>query len=280
MTNSPGGRRTSMEDWDDQRLLREFASLSEEFANAQRELAKRNAQLERANEQKDDLLRAAAHDLRNPLSAVTMLTDCLIADEKSPPSQAQLPLVEAIGRSSRYMLKIVESLLEVSVLEKASQSINVETVDMTELVGATVSINQVLADRKNVVIARSLTSGIYCSADRTRIEQVINNLLSNAIAYSPEHAVVQVDLICDRDLVLVSVSDRGCGISTEDQSRLFRPFPRIASRPTGGEKSVGLGLAISRAIVEAHGGRIWVESVVGEGSTFCVELPEAAQPES
>jgi signal transduction histidine kinase len=135
-----------------------------------------------------------------------------------------------------------------------------------------------LAEKKGIRLAFAPECGLPpVILDRQKIEQVLNNLVSNALKFSLPGSMVRVSASRVNGSVVVTVGDRGPGIPSEELDRLFKPFSRTSVRSTAGERSTGLGLAISRKIVEAHGGRIWAESEVGMGSTFSFSLPVSTQ---
>ena len=135
-------------------------------------------------------------------------------------------------------------------------------------------MNRMLAEKKSIRLDFAAECGLpLFRFDRGKVEQVLNNLISNALNYSPPGTAVTVRAFRLDDSVVVSVCDHGPGIPAEELDKLFKPFSRTSVRSTAGEKSTGLGLAISRKIVDGHGGRIWAESEVGRGSTFSFSLP-------
>src|SRR5690606_25220063 len=133
--------------------------------------------------------------------------------------------------------------------------------------------NQVLANRKSIRLNLAVGSNLpLVWVDPTKIEQVLNNLVGNAVKFSPPGSEVRIAVASDGDAVTVSLPDAGPGIPAAEQDKLFAPFTRLSARPTGGEKSTGLGLAICRRIVEGHGGTLTLASTVGEGATFTFAL--------
>lgn len=261
------------ENWDEARLLREFSALSEEISVAQREIAKKNVSLQHIVEAKDRVLRIAAHDLRSPLGAIALLAQCLDQDRKADLSPEHKRLLSSIEHSARHMVRIVEGLLDVTVLQASETTLQTHQKDLTGVLEHSIALYKIVAERKQIKLIDVLNGPAICDIDSTRIEQVSNNLLSNAIAYSPYGSEVHISMSCQGNDVTVSVSDEGCGIPEQDLSKLFKPFPEISAHPTGNEKSVGLGLTICKSIISSHGGRIRASSVVGQGSTFEFTLP-------
>jgi two-component system, sensor histidine kinase len=240
------------------------------LAEALAELSGKNATLARLNEEKSTLLGMAAHDLRNPIASIQGHAALLL--EVDLDAEQRRRALESIGRVSRQMLVMVNDLLDVSVIESGRLELRRERCALHELLGQRVEFFGILAARKSISIATRIGE-VAAEVDPQRIEQVIDNLLSNAVKYSPPGASVDVSLAIEGQDAVLAVRDRGPGLTEEDRQRLFGAFQRLSARPTGGEKSTGLGLAITQRIVTAHGGRIEVESAPGQGATFRVRLP-------
>lgn len=241
------------------------------MARLQRELLERNRQLSALNEEKNRLLGTVVHDLRTPLTVVAGYATFLGA---GPLDDEQRDFVEQIRRTTAFMESLVNDLLDLAAIEAGSLQLRREEVDLREHVARVVELNRRLATRKDVRVelvgaATSVTARI----DRGKIEQVLNNIIGNAVKFSPRGARVAVSLETDGDEAVVAVADEGEGIPAEELGALFQPFRVTSVRPTDGEKSTGLGLAIAHRIVAGHGGRLWAESEVGRGTTFRFTVP-------
>ncbi len=248
--------------------------LNNEFANIQRELSKKNAALQELNRRKSMLLGVTAHDLRNPLGVISGFAQMLELMLSKRLTETELSFVRNIRESSIFMLKIVEDLVDYSDADLGEVKLNREQTNLIELVRNSVRLNSVIAGRKGIELVADLTDQkIVIEIDRRKIDQVLNNLISNAIKYSHIDTVVRIEVLPSPDQVAVAIIDQGQGIPEHDIPNLFQPFRRAAVQPTGGESSTGLGLAICKSIVEAHGGQITVESRVGFGSIFRFFLP-------
>lgn len=263
----------------DKKLFTELSKLNNDLASAQRELAKKTAELEKLNEVKNEMLGMASHDLRNPLSAVMSLSEMML-DEKDKDyqnlSEEQKEFLKQINRSSQFMLSIIEDMLDISKIESGKINLDLDLIDLARLVNHSVSLNRRLAEKKEISLEFiEPEQEIEITADAQKLEQVLNNLVTNAIKYSHPgtHITVQIKKNNESSIIL-SVEDEGQGIPEKEQDNLFKPFSKTSVKATDGEMSTGLGLAITRRIVEAHGGEIWVESEVGKGSTFYFKLPE------
>ncbi|MFW5739359.1 MAG: sensor histidine kinase [Myxococcota bacterium] len=259
----------------DAKLYEEITRLNGELATQQRELAKKNVQLRSLIEQRDQLLGMAAHDLRNPLGTVLNFSQFLMDDLSSSLSDEHREFLEIIQTQSRFMLNMVNELLDISKIEAGKLDLNRMDLDIPSVLAHNLAMNRPLARKKNIELAVESEPGLpEASIDPERMAQVLNNLISNAIKYSHRGSRIEVRVCAAQGGgINVEVRDKGVGIPADKLDRLFRPFGRVASEGTAGETSTGLGLAIVRKIVEAHGGRIDVESEVGVGSVFTVWLP-------
>jgi signal transduction histidine kinase len=258
----------------DSALYDELSRLNNESANLQRQMAKQNVELARLNEQKNQFLGMAAHDLRNPLSIIRVYSDFLIDEAADMLGEEHSGFLAVIRRSSEFMLQMVDDLLDFAEIESGRLQLDLHPEDMAALVGRNVALNQVLAARKGIELILVQDGEIpNILADGSKIEQVLNNLIGNAVKFSYPDSTVQVCLSCENGRVVISVSDEGPGIPAGERDSLFQPFTKTSVKSTGGEKGTGLGLAIVRRIVLGHGGEIWVESEVGEGTRFYVSLP-------
>jgi signal transduction histidine kinase len=254
-----------------------LVSLQRELASRNAELAIKNEELTRLNDQKNHFVGMAAHDLRSPLSVITWFSEALIEKAQRDGSSPDIDPLLIIKRSSGFMLNLVNNLLDISKIEAGRINLDTTPTDLVDLVARNVHLNRILAERKGIELVFSPRGAIPpVLVDPHRIEQVLNNLISNAIKYSHAQTMVEVSLHGDDGTVHLSVRDQGQGIPAEEFNHLFQPFRRTSVRGTAGEKSTGLGLTVVRKIVEAHGGSIGVASVVGEGSTFTVSLPRGA----
>jgi two-component system, OmpR family, sensor kinase len=262
--------------------LEDYGALNSELVNLHRELARRTAQLEEAIEQKNQLIGMAAHDLRNPIGAIRGFAQLLLSRVSDRLDEREHLVLERIERSSDHMLDLVNDLLQLAELDRTGLSVVIEVaeVDVAALVAESVEVEAVLAEQKDITIELELgTDVLVAFVDGRKLEQVLANLLSNALKFSDRGSRVEVALRLEGEVVILEVRDEGPGIPEEDQDRIFEPFARANARPTAGERSTGLGLAIVRRVVEGHGGRIEVDTEVDVGSTFRVLLPRTPQSE-
>jgi two-component system, OmpR family, sensor kinase len=258
----------------DSNLYDELTRLNNELTNLQRELAKKNKELERLNEQKDRFLGIAAHDLRNPLSVIMMYSAFLLEDDPHALNEEQSEIVSIISSSSKFMLQLINNLLDLSVIETGKLSLDLQEGDLISLIQYNISVNSILAEQKRIKLVLAHQDELpVMRFDPPKIEQVLNNLIANAIKFSHPNSTIEIGVSRKDSEATISVKDEGQGIPANELDKLFKPFAKISVKGTGGEKGTGLGLAIVKNIVLGHQGRIWVESEVGKGTTFYVALP-------
>ncbi len=239
-----------------------------------RQLEQKNIQLEKLNQEKNHFLSIAAHDLRNPLTTIYTAADLITEELKDKTSAETKEFLEMIKQSSKFMRGLIEELLDVSVIDSGKLSIHLEPVNLMDLIRNNVALNRVIAGRKQINVEyRSENSLPILQLDRKKIEQALNNLISNAIKYSFPKSKVEIHTKCENNNLIISVSDEGQGIPPIEMNKLFKPFSRTSVQATSGESSTGLGLVIVRKTIEAHNGRVWAESRVKKGSTFYISLP-------
>ncbi len=260
-------------------LYDDLSRVNNELANLQRELARKNAELEKLNEQKNRFLGMAAHDLRSPLGVIMTYAEFLETEAAEVLNEEQREFVTTIRQTSEFMLRLVDDLLDVSTIESGRLKLDLQPTDLAGQIGHNVNLNCTLAAKKEIAIEFELpASPVLLSFDAGKIEQVLNNLIGNAIKFSHRGTRVTVRLTYADGFATVAIKDQGQGIPEADRPKLFQPYSKVSVRSTGGEQSTGLGLAICRRIIEGHGGSIHVESEVGKGSTFYFTLPLQAGP--
>jgi signal transduction histidine kinase len=266
--------QAAKDDDHERRLFEDLTRLNNELSAMHRELYRKNMQLEELNKLKNRMVGIAAHDLRNPLSVVWNYADFLLAEYQDPLTDKQRMYVENIRASSRYMLKLVEDLLDVARIESGKLILKKERISLDKLIIPNLDLNGPIADKKEIsIVHEGDIQLIDVEVDRGKMDQVINNLLGNAIKYSPHGSKILVSSLSKKRNVRICVKDEGPGIPEEDRKNLFEPFQMGREGEKKGKESHGLGLAIAKSIVEGHGGRIWVESDVGSGSVFCFTIP-------
>jgi two-component system, OmpR family, sensor kinase len=261
---------------DTSHVVQALASLNNELANAQRELTRRNVELADVIREKNQLLGMAAHDLRNPLGIVAGVVEILSDELADSLSEENRELLSRVASSVEYMLGLIDDMLDYSKIDAGRLELQLTPVDIADLIRQNLAFNAILASKKGVSL-RFENEGAppLLNLDSRRIQQVLNNLISNALKFSNPGSSVTIILLTEAAAVTIAVADQGQGIPAAELGKLFKPYSRTSTKSTGGEKSTGLGLAIVRRIVEAHGGSISVESEPGRGSTFYVSIPTA-----
>jgi two-component system, sensor histidine kinase and response regulator len=245
-----------------------------DLMEAHHQLEQKNIELEKVNQEKTRFLSIAAHDLRNPLTIIYTTADLITEELKEKTSEETIEFLEMIKQSSKFMRDLIEELLDVSIIDSGKLSICLEPVDIMELIRNNVSLNRVIAGRKQITVEFNPMKDLpVFPLDRKKIEQVFNNLISNAIKYSYPQSRVVIDSKRENGHLVISVHDTGQGIPPSEMDKLFKPFPRISVKTTSGESSTGLGLVIVRKIIEAHNGKVWAESRLKIGTTFSISLP-------
>jgi signal transduction histidine kinase/CheY-like chemotaxis protein len=229
--------------------------------------------LRRASQAKSDFLASMSHELRTPLNAILgfsdlMRTEPADADRRSVPSE----WIEHINNAGRHLLELINDVLDLAKIEAGRIELHPEPLELSAAVGEVLAGVRPLADRKNLEVATRVASD-RAMADPGRFRQILYNLLSNAIKYTPDGGSIRVESgRNDLGEVFIAVSDTGVGIAEEDFARVFEEFTQVGD-PSQHQQGTGLGLALTRRLVETHGGRLDLESTLGEGSRFTVTLP-------
>jgi signal transduction histidine kinase len=252
-----------------------------ELTMANERLAAQEEQLRHANKFKNDILGIVAHDLKNPLAVILgrteMLSDLLSMEPPQlEPGRAQL---EHVRLTARRLTEMVDTLIADAMSDALDIRIRQQPLDLAALVDEAASANRPLAERKGQTILVRSPARVKATGDHARLREAVDNLVSNAIKYSPPGTGIDISIEGRDGEASIKVKDQGAGLSPEDMSRLFGRFQRLSAKPTGGESSTGLGLSIAKRIVELHGGTIRASSEgPGAGATFEIVLPSAGGP--
>jgi len=254
--------------------LYKLTRLYNELSKVQRELAKKNVELKRLNDLKNQFLGTVAHDLRNPIWMIGMYCQFLLEEATTVLSEDQIEYLNIIKSHSKSMKKLVDSYLDYATIESGKHKLDFQPTHLNDLIKNNVDMNQLFASKKEIKLQFTQEENLpETKIDANKIDQVLNNLISNAIRFSLPQTKIVVHLYRSQDEAMIAVKDEGVGIPKEKKEALFKPFEGEKGLKENSEKSAGLGLYIVKKIVQRHGGRIWVESEVGEGSTFFVALP-------
>lgn len=234
------------------------------------------AQLSKANHAKNRFLGMAAHDLRNPLASIRGIAEFLREGVAGPLNPEQTELIDTIHDASQSMLVMVNELLDVATIEAGELKLSIEKHNLGDLIAKSVAmLNRESVKKQTHVAFEPPSSPVILPLDPAKMKQVIDNLLSNAVKFSPPGSRISASVTQNTGNATCSFSvrDQGPGIPDDERDKLFKDFSRLSIKPTGGEKSTGLGLAICRKIVEAHRGTIVAENLSTRGCEFRVTLP-------
>jgi signal transduction histidine kinase len=248
-------------------------TLSEDLQRANRSLATARDVAEEASRAREDMLAVVAHDLRNPLNVMMMTTNVIANTE--PTGERRDQLIGVTLRAAHRMNRLIDDLLEVVRQESGKMRLDFGEVSVESLLALTKEAFQTVAAENGIyLVVEEAPPGLAVRGDSERIMQVMSNLVGNAMKFVPRGGKVDVKCEPRGTDAICSVADSGPGIAPEDFGRLFEKFWQ---RRRTDKRGVGLGLAIARGIVEAHGGHIWAESTVGAGSTFFFTLPALSE---
>ena len=238
------------------------------------ELRDRKELLKRLNKAKDEILGIVAHDLRTPVNTALGYSEILLDEYGVTLGEDGTHLIHKIKSSCHQMTVLIGDLLEIAKLESEDFNLNLERTDIREQLIFHVEENRDRADgKKHRLCLKVPDHPVWVPLNKERFQQICQNLISNAIKFTEEGGSIDVVLSCKEQHVLLSIRDTGIGIPADHLPHLFKKFTRASRLGTRGEASIGLGMNIIHNLVELHGGRIWVESTVGVGTNFFIELP-------
>lgn len=257
------------------RLDELYAGLEQKVAERTSQLQEANQELERASRLKSEFLTMISHEFRTPLTSIITFTELLLDSAAGQINPEQREYLTDVLDSSGRLLHMINDLLDLSRLEAGRMKLFCELISMRELVRDAEATVRPLAEKKGITLSASIPATLpLLHADGSRLMQVLLNLLGNAIKFTPEGGAVRVEAREVDGFAEIAVSDTGVGIAADDQPRIFEAFRQAGKhRPEGS----GLGLALAKSLVELHGGRIWLESQLGQGSTFRFTLPLASE---
>ena len=264
-------------------LLQTFASqsaLAIQNARLFQEIEEKGRELEIASQHKSQFLANMSHELRTPLNAILGYTELIVDDVYGPPSDKVREVLERVQTNGHHLLGLINDVLDLSKIEAGQLELSLGAYSLGEVVYTVVTATESLVTEKklalNVDVPEDIPNG---QGDERRIAQVLLNLVGNAIKFT-DAGEVGIAVLVANGAFEVAVSDTGPGIPEAERKEIFEEFHQMDSSSTKEKSGTGLGLSIARKIVELHGGRIWVESEVGHGSTFRFTLPvRATSPE-
>ena len=240
--------------------------------------AKRMVLLEEANKAKSGFLAAMSHELRTPLNAIAGYSDLLLAGIGGPVSAQQRQYIERIRGSQRHLLAIINDILNFTRLESGHLEYDITDVKLSAVMASVMPMVEPQAAAKKLTLEMEPCPNDEVRADRPKVEQVLINLLSNALKFTPEGGKISMRCEPRHDTVALTVRDTGVGIAADDLGAIFQPFVQVGRSLSSEQEGTGLGLAISSDLAIGMGGSLSVVSEPGRGSTFTLELPRANQP--
>lgn len=263
---------------------------AQEITDASKRIQEQNTALQSLNLRKNELIGVVAHDLKNPLSAILMSSSLMLRYYDKMTKDDHLQNTQRIKETGERMNKIIMDLLDVEAIESGKFNLTIEEVSIDALLAATLEDYRVAAERKDMSILLECAPNLPSAAtDKNALRQVLDNLISNAVKYSPLHSRIWLRTrlctdtyensnlpesgILPEGAILIDVQDEGPGLSEDDQAKLFGRFAKLTPQPTGGEHSTGLGLSIVKQLAEAMGGGITCTSALGKGTTFTLRVP-------
>ncbi len=239
------------------------------------EIEIKNTQLIQLNQDKNEFLAIAAHDLKNPLAGILGAAELIIESAENLTMAEVVNYAEMIAEASGQMVELIKNLLDVNQIESQKIAVKMQKINITMVLQKLLQSYLNRAAVKNIQVHfDAATPEMLIWADVNVLRQILDNIISNAIKYSPPNKNVYIRLINTEKYVRWEVQDEGQGLNADDLQKLFGKFTRLTARPTAGENSTGLGLFIVKKLVEMIGGKVWCESELGQGACFIVELPK------
>jgi signal transduction histidine kinase len=257
-------------------LLQTFATqsaLAIQNARLFREIEDKSRQLEVASQHKSEFLANMSHELRTPLNAIIGFSEVLSERMFGELNEKQEEYLKDIYASGTHLLSLINDILDLSKIEAGRMELELTDVDLPQAIENALTLVRERAGRRGIALAHTMDERLgEIRGDERKVKQVLLNLLSNAIKFTPEGGRIEVEATSRDGFVEVSVRDTGMGIAPEDQERVFEEFRQVGTADKKAE-GTGLGLTLCRKFIELHGGRIWVKSQVGMGSTFTFTIP-------
>jgi len=262
----------------------ELGALAADLNRMSGNLGRLYGQLETANRHKSQFLASMSHEVRTPLNAIIGFSEVLREQLFGDLNTRQIRYVQHIAESGRHLLALINDILDLSKVEAGRMELDLGPVPLAEMLEHGLTVLRDRASRHEIELHLDLDHEIPCvQADERKVKQIVFNLLSNAVKFTPDGGRVDVALhAVGGDFVQISVHDLGPGVAREDQERIFEEFEQGNHGVLRAQEGTGLGLTVAKRLVELHGGRIWVQSQPGAGSTFSFTLPvrQAGRPEA
>lgn len=242
--------------------------------NSYKTIQAQNEELNQLNKTKDKFFSIIAHDLRNPFNALFVLTDILKNRFKTMPPEEAEQMMELLYTSTKDGYELLENLLLWTRSQRNKLEFNPVLTDLRDIAQGNIQLLSNLASGKKIELVCLIKNELQVFADQNMIDTILRNLITNAIKFTPENGKVTVNAVADKDRISLHVDDTGVGIEPQDLNELFETNNEHSTLGTASEKGTGLGLVLCKEFVEKHGGEIWVESKIDEGSSFRFSIPK------
>jgi len=254
----------------------ELQSQSEELMAQQQELIEKTIEVEKANQLKSDFLANMSHELRTPLNVIIGFSQLMIDEVPGKVNEEQRHCLNDVLSSSQYLLSVINEVLDLSKIESGKIELRLTNISLTEVIESLRNTIMPILVQKKQSLDIEIEEGLpQVYADKAKLRQVLLNLLTNAIKFTLDEGKLEIEAVRDSDWCQVSVIDNGIGIKKEDQERIFEPFTQINVLEGEEREGTGLGLALTKQLVEMCGGKIWVDTEYRKGSRFTFTIPLA-----
>ncbi|MDI6784995.1 MAG: ATP-binding protein, partial [bacterium] len=261
-----------------EQLQKSYSDLEQKVKERTAELEFANLRLRKADRLKSEFLANMSHELRTPLNSILGFSELLKEPAFGPLTEKQFEYLNNIASSGRHLLELINDILDLAKVDAGKIELHLEPLPIVQLLDEVQSIVRSIAKEKNIRVLRELPPDLTTiPVDHSRFKQIMYNLLSNALKFTPENGTVTITANPEKDAVRISVQDTGIGIAEEDQARIFNEFEQVDGSRARKYEGTGLGLALTKRLVELHGGNIWVESEIGKGTKFTFTIPNRTQ---
>ncbi len=257
------------------KLLESQSKRLEEVNKFNESLEKRNQELVKLHYEKNEIMSIVAHDLKNPLAGIKITSSLLTSHLHTLPTDYIISRFQTIDDSVTMMTELISNLLDINSIESGKLKLSISEFNMAEVARAAINSFADAASRKHIEFIQDINSFVQAYGDYKRTRQVLDNLISNAIKFSPLGKSIFIRCLQGDTFARFEVEDQGPGITEEEMQQLYEKFARLSAKPTASETSTGLGLSIAKRLINDMGGEIWCESEFGKGAIFIIELPLA-----